>query len=438
MIPRIDKIVAIENFGVSGSTLLQSLLDNHPRIISMPWLYGQQLYLLWNQIKNKENLNVQDVLNIVSDRMPVFFNLDQGGDMSLKYMGINQDEVIEVNYKEFMDNLLNCLEGEVINSKNFIISIYIAYNLCWNKKFNDSDIICFPIHSMGEDHARYLTNDFKEVYFIHTIREPIQNMGSIMKHVCYNSNIQTFRSPIERSITQIITYYKGGKFPYVEELENKTNIIKSRYVRLEDLHNNPKETLLKICNLLNIEWSDNLLQSTFAGKLWHNRHESVRTSGLGTKTIEQKHTTYINRFDKFRLKLLSKTEIEYFKYGKLSKLDNFLNPLLPILLLLPFKVDFNPKILGERIKILRTSKISVKHKISLLKKDSVLFCGDSKNYKKNKKSKTKIMTILASPLIITNFVAVALKNYITLRIITINIWYKRLSENDSNTYVKAL
>lgn len=438
MIPKINRIVAIENYGVSGSTLLHSLLDDHPNIISLPLLHGQQLYLLWNHIKNKENISIEDVKKIVLDKMPVFFNLNQGGDKSLGQLGENQDESIEVNYEQFMNNLAECLDGEKINSKNFIISVYMAYNMCWNKKFNDDDIICFPIHSMGREHAKYLANDFKEVYFIHTIREPVQNIGSIMKHVCYNSNIQTFRSPAERSIRPIITFCEGGKFPFMEDVNNKDKIIKSVYVRLEDLHNNPTEPLGKICKLLNIEWNDVLLKTTFTGKLWHNRQEMIRVSGLGKQIIQQKHVTYLNKFDRFRLRLLSKTEIEYFKYGKLSKLENFLNPLLPLFLLFPFKVDFNRKRLKERITTLKTSRIRVKHKLSLLKKDSVLTFHDWKQFEVEKLPKEKVLTALLSPIIIINFFVIIVKNYLFLRMFTIKTWYKRLNENDSHTYVKAL
>lgn len=57
---KIKYIIAIQNNGSSGSTLLHSLLDNHPRILSLPMLWGNEFYSVWNksEIKTLDDLKI--------------------------------------------------------------------------------------------------------------------------------------------------------------------------------------------------------------------------------------------------------------------------------------------------------------------------------------------------------------------------------------------
>jgi len=41
------KILAIQNFGTSGTTLMHSYLDGHPQVLSLPGLFGYEAYKLW-------------------------------------------------------------------------------------------------------------------------------------------------------------------------------------------------------------------------------------------------------------------------------------------------------------------------------------------------------------------------------------------------------
>ena len=44
--PKINKVLAIQCYGPSGTTLLHSLMDDHPEIISMPLLFPIPIYYL--------------------------------------------------------------------------------------------------------------------------------------------------------------------------------------------------------------------------------------------------------------------------------------------------------------------------------------------------------------------------------------------------------
>ena len=50
---RISKVLAIQNFGSSGSKFVHSLFDNHPEILAIPSLYMSSFYTFWPDDINK-------------------------------------------------------------------------------------------------------------------------------------------------------------------------------------------------------------------------------------------------------------------------------------------------------------------------------------------------------------------------------------------------
>ena len=47
-------VLAIQNYGPSGSLFLQSLVDDHPNILSIPALYMLNYYSFWDGQKYKD------------------------------------------------------------------------------------------------------------------------------------------------------------------------------------------------------------------------------------------------------------------------------------------------------------------------------------------------------------------------------------------------
>jgi hypothetical protein len=348
----IERVVAVQNYGPSGTSLLHSLLDDHPQVISTLMLQDYGIYYhLWDEISY--NPTVENIFQVVRKRLYSLFNADYG-DPTFKQMGESKNERLEVRESDFKYHLQNYFKSsKVITRKEFIVGVFVAYNLCHGRKFSDDAIICFPIHSHSQQYAGYLTQDFREVYFLHMVREPVQNIGSQIKYVAQcDRDIDLFKSLLDCAVLQIFlekSYHfhhnpveMYGKRPYFEDVNSDSRIISSRAVRLEDIHLNPRETLQKICDWISIDFHDCLMRSTFMGKLWHNRVGFVRVSGFSKEVIEQKYPQYLNWFDRYRLRLLSKTESRYFKYYEFSPIDHFIFYFfLPFSLLLPFKIECN-------------------------------------------------------------------------------------------------
>lgn len=360
---KIEKVIAIQNYGVSGTTLMHSLLDNHPQIMSLPMLHAEPLYRIWDRIAAEGAMqNREKVTQIFREMIPFLFNVHAGADASLLQMGENKNEAIEVHENIFFENFWKTVPQN-FTRKDFITGVYVAYNLCYGNNFNDDAWICYPIHSQDIKVAEYLLQDFAQVHFLHMVREPVQNMGSLIKHINHGQiKASLFKSLLGCAVQQILFekmyHWSGfilqhGKKPYFKDSSENGRVVESRAVRLEDIHRNPNFTLEKIANWLKISWHENLLKSTFMGKLWHNRVESVRVSGINKQVIAQQHDQYLSNFDKFRLRLLTRSEQKYFGYKNYNLLDRFYFLFLPLLLLFPFRVDFNKKRLQARMEVLR-------------------------------------------------------------------------------------
>ncbi len=348
---KINKVFAIQCYGPSGTTLLHSLMDEHPEIISMPLLYPIPIYYLWDEYLDGKDKTSELIKKTIKENLPVLFEPNNaGGDPSLLRMGENEDKIIKVDQENFFSNLDNYFSNiRDITRKDFLLGIYIAYNKCYRRDLDKIKYLCFPLHDQPKKHAEYLRNDFNDVKILHVIRNPVKSIASIIKHI--NSNQQKFslfKSLIHSAVSNITlelrehweekNYRVYGKTPYLQD----DSIVQSRYIRLEDIHLNREKVMKKITHWLNIRNNPVLSRSTFMGLLWHNRSESIKVSGTSKKIISQKQNKYINIIDEFRLKLLCRNELEYFRYYKFNFLDKFnICFILPILIFLPFKCDFN-------------------------------------------------------------------------------------------------
>jgi hypothetical protein len=117
------------------------------------------------------------------------------------------------------------------------------------------------------------------------IREPIQNAGSLSKHIFgITYRRMVYVSPLRSVVVQIISNNEmmthfglpgvslNGKTPYFPDGKK----VESRAVKLEDIHENGKDVMKKISSWLDIYWDDCLLKSTVMSLLWHNRRESIK------------------------------------------------------------------------------------------------------------------------------------------------------------------
>lgn len=337
-------VVAIQNYGSSGTLFIQSLLDNHPQILSIPALYNRTFYDFWNEFEHATAQKSQLVNSFVS-QYRIWFHPEQAvEEHGLHQMGEKMNEAVGVSVLKFTMALTRFLAAiEYPSSREFFIGIYMAYAEALGRDISRMRVMVFPIHSLGQQYSQYLYEDFPEAKILHMVRDPVINFGSVIKHIINSNNSGgvTDAALAQICCDHILQWYPEdqkafGAVPYLPELASNSVAIK-----LEFLHANLKDTMLKVCHWLEIEWSEQLESSTFDGKKWWNRPGTIRDSGTSQKIANQNYNEYLNSFDRFRLKALNQKKYKEWEYP-ISYLERsfIVGLLLPLLLMIPFKSEF--------------------------------------------------------------------------------------------------
>ena len=73
-----NRVIGIQCYGTSGTTLMHSLLDNHPSIISLPFLHGRDLYTLWTDhiVGSGNNIEGATELHEYDEPMTIDVSID--------------------------------------------------------------------------------------------------------------------------------------------------------------------------------------------------------------------------------------------------------------------------------------------------------------------------------------------------------------------------
>lgn len=342
--PLIRGVIAVQNYGVSGSTLLQSLLDEHPEVVSIPGLYAQQLYPFYDQCGH---LPFQELANAFRERFGFFFDREKALtdpnplSLGLHQMGPNRDEPLLVDMMEFFDALGDHYrpheaEPQETRRRHFIVAAFLAYHAARAQKrpLAGQVWILYPIHSLPLRYAQWMRADFEQHRIIHMVRDPLRNLASTMRFTASKPEWWIFDG-LQRAVAQILTDHQifaeitrvNGYRPFFDD-----NEIPSVAIRLEDLHENPKPVMLALVAWIGIAWDECLLHSTFAGKQWWNRPESKRVSGTDPSMNHRPIDDMLSARDRFILAPLLCRQYRAWGYGKpASRLQLLLHA--PLLLL---------------------------------------------------------------------------------------------------------
>ena len=136
-------------------------------------------------------------------------------------------------------------------------------------------------------------------------------------------------------------------------------------VRMEDLHRSPAKTMKKVCDWLNLEWNNSLLESTIHGKKWWNEKQSMQISGFNPAIPAQNFDEFLSKFDQVRLNVLLSHKSITWNYSNPSHGESFiLKACLFPLLIIPFRIELIvwKKIISKII----SKEISIFYKIWII------------------------------------------------------------------------
>lgn len=251
----------------SGTSLFRLMLNAHPEIICPPesgfmhWWWGK--YKNWNQSNNNEK-DIQAYINdILKSKKIETWNFDRDvlHDLIIESQPVNYRELTTLVYLNYQQN--DVTEIKYIGDKN---NYYINY-------IND------------------LIEIWPDAYFIHLVRDVRDVYCSYLEV----NNLVT-DSPYKPTLSSNPSEVANDWLINNVEIEKVKKIKPDRYyfLRYEDLILDTKNTLKKLCDFLNIEFSKKLLNYYINGS--KTNLEPKETLDWKTKTKEKPDTSKVNRF----------------------------------------------------------------------------------------------------------------------------------------------
>lgn len=312
---KVVNVVAVQNYGRSGSTFLQSLLDGHPNILSTPNFYSRAFFEVWDD-------KIADVPDDEKQRLFIesfrqwFDTAYVDHSAGLHRLGPNQDQIAHVDKERFEGLLAKFFARNEVNRRNLFVGAHLAYSLCLDRNLDQHLWILYPIHGRPKKVADALLEDFPRTKFLYTVREPLSNFASSLSHY-RTSNMDYVSHPVIATLG--LQFCRKGHLvtkahidrPY-REAHRTTDQAKA--IRLEDLHARPEDVMQTVVAWLGLAWHDCLLDSTFDGKKWWNRPESPKQSGFGGHMLGRNVRDRLSVLDRFRVKAIARPKAETWKY----------------------------------------------------------------------------------------------------------------------------
>ena len=275
------KVIALLHFGRSGSGLLHSLIDSHSEISTLPSIYFSQFFdrSIWKILNEKGFKRIVDrfiecypVLFDASVSHPVktiglSYTEDIGIKEGMANVGENKSECLYVN-KNIFRKELNLLMSQYdnIDQLTFFKLVHIAYEKTINNTYK-KPIIFYHIHNPDLYAKVNFIKLAPNTKWVMMVRNPVQSCESWI-----------YQSFLDNKYEKIIACIIQMLFD-IDRIEFKDfNFIG---LRLEDLKSNPKETICKLCNWMEVNEEESLFSMTAQGKKWWGDKSALNNNAFG-------------------------------------------------------------------------------------------------------------------------------------------------------------
>ncbi|MDB9968494.1 tetratricopeptide repeat protein [Gammaproteobacteria bacterium] len=304
-----DKVIAMMHFGRSGTGLLHSLIDGHSEVSTLPSIYLSQYFLHsnwekiisggWDEMANRF-VAIYEVLFNAASTVPIetvsrrlLFDIGQKEGMA--NVGDHQNEVLSADKTLFRAEL-NRLMGfyDELDPFVFFKLVHAAYDKAIND-LNQKNLLFYHIHNPDTYAQLNFLRSAPEGRGLIMVREPVQSCESWC------------RGPfLDNDHIRIATYFLKMLFEIDSIVYHKCNSIG---VRLEDIKENPRQTITALCKWMGIKEAESLYEMTAQGKKWWGDPSSqdFKKDGMdpfGKISINRKVGSIFSEKDQFILRTL--------------------------------------------------------------------------------------------------------------------------------------
>lgn len=238
-------------------------------------------------------------------------------------------------HTEFWQILASLFSGDEHPTKaQWFIGIFLAYNMGLGRDLNQriAPSVVFETHAfsvvqnMGKNYDFF--RSFKYFRGISLIRRPTIALGSTFENSCNIFDVFDTGFPhYLDQIRQMLSLSWRGKSaaecyltPFY--LPGDDEFLKDRcIVRFEDLKLYPKATLMAICEFIDVEWDDAMLQLTENGTIVGTMISNKTVKGFDPAPVYNQHERMLSPFDYYRIELVIGDDYRPWGYSPLYHKD---------------------------------------------------------------------------------------------------------------------
>ena len=282
-----DSPIFIVGMARSGTSLLQSILNNHPNIViprETGFFYLTEIY----QKKSK-------IASFSKEEIELFWNW-YSKERRFTYLNLNKNEVRNnIDKTNNSKNFINVLDG-VMNT-----CLEVNNKVRWGEKT--------PGHEM---YLEKIFESYPKAKIIFMIRDPRAVYFSLKNVPWNNQFISVFIKRWNRSVKKFKEYRSDDRV---------------LMVNYEELVNNVNYKILEICNFIGEEYNNDMLKNrlsnfeTFGKNSWSFKNEFATSRKVDNSSIE-KWKNNLNSFEVSVIENYAESEIftELFQYSN-NKFD---------------------------------------------------------------------------------------------------------------------
>lgn len=292
-------LIVINPFGRGGSVFMQSILDGHPNIATLP-SFGSFYSKIPEKISTNKKYFSQELDRFISKNQNIFDTtkgyFGKGTGYTSGSFGKYSKEHIITNTDEFKKIIFQIKEKyfqniELISRPHFFSLIYLSFQEIYYGNYDNIKYLSYHPHNFFE--LRYLIKDFPNLYFIGMSRNSLSDWNSWKKVLSIRLNIKLQNINLLHMFNNVYFYSRDI---YLFSLI-KDKIYNKKIIDLIYLHQQNIYLIKKICKWLKIDFHNNLMKSTFCNKEWAGNYAD-RTIKSSFNPDRKDSTSEISNFEK--------------------------------------------------------------------------------------------------------------------------------------------
>lgn len=333
------QMVGLVECSGTGTKVLQSILDGHPEILSIPSYPMVYFYPHWQDWTSQApDITWKELLELFCTKHASVLDSTQiPGFNGLNNIGDNQNESLKIDEDIFKKSFLDFTKESAIDSKTMLLAIHYSFAKAINQNLEPVKIIIYHLHN--DIYLAPLKKDFPDMKVIGMYRDPRAN--SITRAEAAFKVDQAKLSFTDCFLHRKFVFANHSLYCFhnifnINSYADNKNII---IIKHEDLYYHLNDILKHLINWLNISYHENLESMTFAGKKWWG--DKVYGKKLENKvSASVVSDSWKNKLTSFEIFLIEATAFEllhnynyprlFFNDSKFDRLKSFVFAFLPM------------------------------------------------------------------------------------------------------------